>query len=395
MELIKTLLESSLSFDDFKSKLSNNIKIKEDTETDRVLLYTDFRLDNSSLTEIERACRSVIIDKSTLKIVCYTYNEIYYNEHAIDILKSITNPTIYECIEGTLLSVYNYKDKWYISTRKQLDISNNYLFNKQSYYNLLQEVVDPEELFTKLNKSKRYYFVLVHHANKNIIDYTTKFNDTNYKFLYHVLTRDEEFNNMYEHEFKEDYMKYPEKLDNSKSYEELLQNQKERSEGIIIMKDNVVCKLHTKYFKSLITLKPNYGNQYVDYLELYKKDKLKEYLDTNHIDDPQLINTLTIVFKTFSQELYELYKTMWNLKTGKQFAGDQYNLLPGCYKTLFYNMRGVYYKCKTEQRIFNSYEIYKQLKEMNVVELVNILKKRQEVLPRSNIVVTNFVKLLA
>ena len=51
--------------------------------------------------------------------------------------------------------------------------------------------------YTNFNKgvniTRSYYFVLIHHENKHIIDYSHDF-DTNYKFLYLVSIKDSNMN---------------------------------------------------------------------------------------------------------------------------------------------------------------------------------------------------------
>lgn len=371
MKLLLELLNSCTTFSEFVTKIQSyhNIKLKVCENTNRALLYTDFSFDINKLKDLEKECRSVVIDRETLKIICYTYTEYYYNDQAYDELQNKTITDIFESIEGTLLSFYYYNDNWLISTRKLLDIHIKYYFNKKSYFELLSEICNFGDICSLLDKTKKYYFVLVHNENKHIIDYSTKYNDTNYKMLYHVLTRDENNNIDYQlQELDAPYIKYPTKLNTL--------DQIPDSEGLIVVcDDGTICKLQSDKVKKLINIKPNYGNDYVNYLEMYQQNTLSDYLKDNNITD-NIILDIEMLYHNYSLELYTIYKLFWNLKTGNAFVNDSYNHLNKEYKTLFYHLRGVYYKCKHNNVLFTYQKIEEYLKTYSVVELTKVLLTR-------------------
>ena len=184
------------SFEAFKALLLekvNNVQIKESNDSDLVIISNSFTKNTSLLNNLERECKSLIMDKTTLEVVCYTYDDILYNQDAKDYILSngIEDYTIQECFEGTLLSFYNYKGEWHVSTRSCLDAKKSFWASDKSYYDLFLDAVGIsfDEFTAHLKPENNYYFVLVHHENKNIVDYTTYFNDPNYKEIVHVLTR--------------------------------------------------------------------------------------------------------------------------------------------------------------------------------------------------------------
>ena len=101
------------SFKDLKVFLQENkIKIKYSEDTDLVILSNNYK---ENLNNLQKECRSLIIDKVTLDVICYTYDNILYNKDAKNEFLKI-NPSefvIQESFEGTLLSIYNYKNKYY------------------------------------------------------------------------------------------------------------------------------------------------------------------------------------------------------------------------------------------------------------------------------------------
>ena len=96
------------SFKDLKVFLQENkIKIKYSEDTDLVILSNNYK---ENLNNLQKECRSLIIDKVTLDVICYTYDNILYNKDAKNEFLKI-NPSefvIQESFEGTLLSIYNY-----------------------------------------------------------------------------------------------------------------------------------------------------------------------------------------------------------------------------------------------------------------------------------------------
>lgn len=117
--------------------------------------------------------------------------------------------------EGTMINVYNHNKKWYFSTTSCPNIDTSRYFHPTKthgmmfdeilqdlfpYYPMQGELGElgemPEnhrallrERFTShLDANKSYLFVLVHHDNKHVIDYTPLFGEK-YKELFHISTR--------------------------------------------------------------------------------------------------------------------------------------------------------------------------------------------------------------
>ena len=66
------------------------------------------------------------------------------------------------------------------------------------------------------------------------------------------------------------------------------------------------------------------------------------------------IGIIDSVFKVCTSELYELFKILWDIKTGKQLDTEIYKILPKEYKTILYNIRGIYFKKKFDFKSSNS-----------------------------------------
>ena len=255
-----------------------------------------------------------------------------------------------------------------------------------------------EEFTSNLNESYCYNFILIHHNNKNIVNYTKQFGE-NYKKLCLAFVRNK--NDLSEIEYKkiEDILSFKvfknifisEEVESLESYTSNLNNYNNEDmlncsdEGIIIKtindnKTNTYLKIQTYpyQFHKAIGLEKNI---FKGFINLYQNDKLVSYLENNSnlnnykkivnpINTQESYDTVGVVdsvFKVCTSELYELFKLLWNLKTGKHMDNALYDVLPKEYKSMLYGIRGIYFKNKSE--IYNSEDktqkkIYLQIKDI-------------------------------
>ena len=131
------LITNYISDNNFKDcqKLKDNLQnlgiIMKDYPTDNlILLHNRFNYNIKKKLELE--CRSIVLNRTTFEIVCYTCPTPIYNINAMNFLvkNSTQNKEIYECYEGALLSVFYFNNKWYISSRRCINKSNNLDDNK-------------------------------------------------------------------------------------------------------------------------------------------------------------------------------------------------------------------------------------------------------------------------
>lgn len=459
-ELINSL--ENKTFEEFKSKLTSNsvnIFIKEWEGTNLVMLTNNFTKNNYKLTNLERECRSIIISKETLDIVCYTYDDIYYNQEAKDYLikNNQYEKKIQECFEGTLLSLFYHEDKWNIATRRCVDASKSIWVSNKSHLDMFNECINTsfEEFVSYLKTDINYFFVLVHHQNKHIVDYTEYFDDAEYKKIIHVMSRDRKthkeicinddsqwerqpifFSTPKDYDEEDDYFKSKDnveiinyikqddneentlhisKVHNMKSFSKLDDINKNnkldlpvKSEGLIIKvidpdsNKTALLKFQTNSYQFMSMLKPNSNNIYMSFIELYQNDMLKRHLeyfpgnskfDTSGDEVYDTIGIIDAVFKVQTSELFELFRSLYNLKDCSHKNEELYSILPTEYTIALYRIRGIYYKKKekyikskqeeanpgdsvnTGLRIFDIYNMLKYNYETK--ELLKLLRARK------------------
>lgn len=410
-----------------KTLFEQGILSKEYLDDGLLLLYNKY---NSPITSVLlRECRSLIIDMKTLKIKVYSGENPLLNKEGMEymVANSTNKKIITHCYEGTFLSVFNNNNKWYVSTRRCLDsreskfpLSENKEDTK-SYYELFEQVLENTEYKTadnfmkQLDTTKSYYFVLIHHKNKNLIDYTELFGE-DYKKLCLTNIYDSEMNeeDIYENQVK--FASYdnsglifvPEKIDsidefaNNNKY--ITYNSKPKTEGLMVKiwndndnKYNLI-KLQTVNYQFAQIIGPN-ENIFKGLIYLYQTDKLVDFFDNNSksqsirkivnpINIQQSFDTIGVLdatFKVLTSELFELYKLLWSLKTSEHKNSTLYNILPKEYKDMLFAIRGIYYNKKkmefTNKTNNNSHlkvsDIYNYLKSISTDTFVALLRMRK------------------
>lgn len=403
-----------------KVLLDNGILTKFYPEKKLMVLYHKY--DTPVNSDLERECRSLVIDSDTFKILSYSCEMPRLNKDGMDFL--LSNPSsqqiITECYEGTYLSVFYHNGEWFVSTRRCLD-SNESQFNKDlSHFAMFEETLvsagykDFTDFTQHLNQDNSYYFVLIHHKNKHVIDYNTRFG-TEYKKLCLTTIRD---SNMMELDMPEtisflsDTIFLPKNIDSINDFVE--SNKTERydimpqSEGIIIKVYNSVrnlynlIKLQYNVFQFNLVL-GNEHNIFKGLVYLYQHSMLATYFtnNSNTSNIKKIVNPLNTsesydtigmidaIFKVVTSELFELFKNLWSLKTGKQQNKNLYDILPKEYKDMLYGVRGLYFKKRAllfnpEKKLddvrdshLKISDVYNYLKTIPSASIVSLLRMRK------------------
>jgi hypothetical protein len=406
METPKLLINSLISnnsLEDLKSELyKSGILCKDYDDNNLLLVYHKYNTPIKN--DLAKECRSLIINKLTKKIISYScetpsFNvdpllNLYYFEQSKN--DNGYNYIITECYDGTVLSVFFHENKWFVSTRRCLD-SKDSIINDVSHYKLFEDIIlsdkynDLSDFYNELDKDKSYYFVLIHHLNKNVIDYSYIFSN-NYKKLCLVSVRDSNLNeiNLYEKSFNFNNNIFITELLTTIKNDLILYNHLPTKEGIIFKiwnnstwKYNLIKYQYKNYeFHNAIGSKTH--NMYKGLIYLYQKDELLKYIKYNPIfNSIESYNTLEVInstFKVLTSEILQLFKLVCkNLSINK--------LLPSEYKNVIYILRITH---SIENRLTIGY-IYKYLKYLPFNVLLNLLATRHRLFTTSDSSETNLV----
>ena len=397
------------------NSLKLKLKTKINTENKLTLVYTDFNSSKTG-TPLQNECRSLVLDENK-KIIAYSGETPLMNKEGMNYLLQHTTDKqlITESYEGTILSMFYHNDRWFVSTRRCLDCHDSKI-NGQSHYDMFNETLEEnfEEFTNKLDKTKSYYFVLLHHNNKLVIDYTSTHGE-NYKKLYLTEVRDE---NMNELPLEENFIEHTnvllptryESLDEFTEYNKTVKFERPVKEGVIVKvwseELNKYRMLKLQYNVYQFYQSSSFGqnttniNQIQGLIHLYQIDKLQEFFTqnpesshkkisnpTNSDEEYDIVGIIDAVFKTLSIELFELFKILCDIKTGKQVQEKKefYNELPKEYKDIIYAIRGLYFNKKalkfTEENKTNSLlkynDIYTLIKDSSIETIIAFLRQRK------------------
>jgi hypothetical protein len=320
---------------------------------------------------------------------------------------------VYEAYDGTIITVYHYKDEWYFGTSSCPDAnSSKFSHPTKKHGNMFDEILykyfrhhlsaedtalTAEELSAKLrglfvqhlDPAMAYEFIIIHHENRHIIDYTGLLGE-NYMEMFHINTKhrcslaENDIMSSIIPSLLEVGVKYPLQFNNiQEAYAHI--NTTPYSYGLIVKKmvagtdgsGNKVklYKISTDAINYREETDPCHPNIWMNILSVYMKNKteytIKDYIanynpyinlpvDNNgqKIDPTYLIHT---IISTIKDSLYSYYKATtiyypnynrfkMNKELDKQFPPIiQYhlaqlrNLQVNTYKTKMITMGNVYH----------------------------------------------------
>lgn len=382
-----------------------NIMTKDYPEEDMTVYYNKY--DNKHKSNVEMATRSVIMSNSTNQVVCYTCPTPIYNMEAIQYLwrNQEKKCDTYVCYEGSLMSVFFHNEKWYVATRKNIYQNNS---EQTGHFKMFMEVLNNDNYetfddFTKyLNKNMSYHFVLIHHLNEHIVDYTFEFGQ-NYKKLCFIFSRDKLTQNEIKSEdventFVSDNIFLP-KVINEIELQKFISilsdinvNMPPTSEGLVIKINGNILKLQSstyQFYKAIGSDK----NMFKGFLNLYQSNALKKFLslESNEkfqkIVNPQntsesfdTIGMIDALFKVITAELYNLFYLLWNDNGGHQNK-DLYGMLPAEYKEILFHLRGIYFSNKmknhNDETVLRMKDVYNFIKSVDISLLEKFIRSRK------------------
>ncbi len=375
-----------------------NIMTKDYPEEDMTIYYNKY--DNKHKTPMELATRSVILSKSDKKVICYTCPTPIYNIDAIQYLWRHQNKpkSTYLCYEGSLMSVFYYK-KWHIASRK--NIYDEKSEENKNQYQMFMEVLKEDgynsinDFTMKLDPKYTYHFVLIHHNNDNIVNYTNEFGN-NYKKLCFIFARNaetlEEVNSEdIVNSFVSSNIFLPKKISeeeekdmNAKLSDPTI-NSNPEYEGLIIKINNEVLKLQSssyQFYKAIGTEK----NMFRGFINLYQSNSLKKFFTHDNDKYKKIINPLNTkesfdtigmidaLFKVLTSELYNLFIILWN-ENGEHLNKNLYTILPREYKDMLFHLRGV--KQKNKNHEFKLNDVYHFIKSVDISLLEKFIRCRK------------------
>jgi len=348
-ESLKSVLESELF----------NLKIKDDIDYPNLFLIHTY--ENSVFSnKIVNECNGIILEKDTLKIVCYTFNKCLdsLTNDLIDFDNLYTEPSL----EGTLIRLYYYNDIWMLSTKKCLDSSKSRWISNKNFKELFMECFNNYDI-NNLNKNYCYSFIITHPENKIVINYTEN-------KLFHISTRD--MLSLKEIDIDIGFTKLEKKYVDKNSLEMVI-NQINIStdlffEGYIFIDTNYNrWKIKSPHYNHIRELWGNTNNRLYRYIELRKDlNLLNEYL-YYYNNDINLFNEYENTIKKLSKFILYFYY--------KKHIEKENIVIPFFIKNIIYELHGSFFKDKIKT---NNIKVMLKLLEIEPKKLCFMINKYKE-----------------
>ena len=157
------------SLDDLKTELGIDYSSYEDLI---ILNYSQF--DSPKANPIVMECRGLILQRDTWKVICFPFKR-FFNCDEVQELNAdfdFSNAVGLEKIDGSLISLFNYKDTWLMSTRGKIENSEKLSFSNLTFKTLFHLTASQYPRFwSALSDNYTYTFELVSPENRVVTIY--------------------------------------------------------------------------------------------------------------------------------------------------------------------------------------------------------------------------------
>lgn len=355
LKIVQTNTEKNpnISFDDH---LKNHLKakkyhpmlqVKKVFKCDKlVLLHNTYKRTNvEHFKELYEEARSVIIDitKPTGEnIVVSLADKIPESLTPEQYRKKAKDTDLIEkAYEGTMIFIYNHEEEWFFGTSTIPDIDcSRYRHPTKTHGEMFDEAIgmSRKDFTASLSPEKTYGFLLVHHQNVSVMDYTEELGE-NYAEIFHIFSRDKATKGAhtdYTDELKELPVKYADVLALEECTDEVFADK--GTYGFIVRTNDGdiyrVCRAEV-----FDTETKNRGNSNIWYnlLDVYMKgDKnymIKDYIAKHCPDKMESLTMTDDVGRTYEPTylIHEVMRNMCETMYGMYRTTTYYNKYTGRY----------------------------------------------------------------
>ena len=366
------------SLKEFISKDIYKLKFKEDNQL--ILIYNNH---DSNISEyIVRFFNGVIIDKLTLKIVCYTFDKCN-DENNINSDLMNNDVMIQPVYEGTLIRLFYYNNEWKLSTKKMINAFNAKWASEKSFGDMFVEIFGIEnfndDFLNNLSLNKNYcYSFLMGHNENNIIQ-------NNYNYIIHLNTVDLSNNDEIDFTFQKEIISTIKHIneygsiminmnkDELESHIKVIKNDNGLNEigYMLINKNNNNKQKFMKHnYIKIRELWGNTNNRLFRYLHLRKNpDKLKKYLEIFKNDKQQFLD--------YENYLMNVATFILNIYRNRHIS-KQITKVPFYIRDIIYKVHGLYLQTKNKVSFQDINVILHDLDEKKFCYIINNIEKEKK-----------------
>lgn len=183
--IIQDFLKNTPNYKEVLNSKGVIVKYKDDL----ILLSYNFNVAMEHGIKIDftdpvvKECRGIILNRNTFDVVCYPFSKFgNYTESYADKIDWLS-AKIQEKIDGSLMKLYYYNNKWNWSTSGMIDAKDAPVSDDKTFYDLVKSANNYTDIdFDSLDKDNTYMFELVSPLKRIVVQY-------NQTLLYHIGTR--------------------------------------------------------------------------------------------------------------------------------------------------------------------------------------------------------------
>ena len=256
----------------------DNIRL---TDSDSELSMYSYIKCNEDDTDLIKKCRGLIFNKDKLIAPSFGWTAEYTRDDKVKLaalIHDVADVKVFDSHEGCLLRVYNFNDKWYVSTHRKLNAFKSRWSSTKYWGEMFEEslTTDLETLFATLDKTKIYFFVVRNNEENRIV---CKAPET--PTVYHVGTmykENEEWRTVFDEDIGIQHLvQHPvTDLDSLISYVE--KSGFENIQGLIIFTPTTIFKLYNKQYHDFLLARGNESSIKFRYLQVRMNRKNREML---------------------------------------------------------------------------------------------------------------------
>lgn len=283
-------------------------KLWKTSYNNELSLYSYYSCDNTFNDEIKQ-CKGLIVENSTNKILWKPSEYIDTYIERLPNINDLDTYTVHYSCEGTCLRLFNYNNRWILSTTKKLNAFESYWNSSKSFGQLFVDNLSSlyniqyDEFLSKLD-TKNLYILFLKSSNSNrIVCNSEEYND-----IYHVLTLDN--NGIIEEDIgikKTEQLNIPVKL-----LLKFIRNiDYTKYQGIILRKNLKEIKILNKKYSNNIDIRGDVHSLKLRYLQIRTDCTKYKYFMDLYPDKIDIFKAIENKIKQVATELVELYKTRY------------------------------------------------------------------------------------
>ena len=329
--------------------LGNRVTITDRDESSGLELFCYVKCDSDSSRTLQQ-CRGVVFKDTTIVMRAFPYTlEIdHCKREQIDnsISSVFKDCSFYDSYEGTLIRMFNFSGRWFISTHRKLNAFRSKWSSKESFgtsfkralesevennSDLRNSLVDRTESLLEsfqniLNPSKQYMFLVLNNDENRIVC-----DCPNRPTLYHVgtfvegeLVMDENINIPYpkKHTFTD--------IDSLVTYVKNI-NIREMQGVIVFAPDNKQYKvIHTQYL-DLFNTRGNEPSIKYRYLQVRMQEEMVNTLYKLYPNMSSKFEEYENIIYSIAQNIYNSYIARFIKKKWVTVAGEEFNVIRECH----------------------------------------------------------------